>query len=272
MKIHFDDYRRNARRRLPCFVFDCVDGGAENETCLHCNICDLVGIHLLPTVFRDSSKADTSIIIFGQSWSSPVGVSPVGFACLVRPHGDVMLAHAAAETGIPHVLSTPSNDRLKVVRAAALERNPAVVQWMQLYVMGDRSISEELAWLRRLWDGPLIVKQLLHPGDAKHALTYGADAIVVSNQGERQLDAVSSTISVLLRVVYAVARRIPVFIDSGFRRGSDVVKAIAVGATAAFVICPADWGMATDAEAGAHDVLVKLSAEISRTMAFYCRQ
>jgi (S)-mandelate dehydrogenase len=131
----------------------------------------------------------------------------------------------------------------------------------------DRTLVwEHLAWLRRLWDGPLVIKGLLHPDDARRAVSHGADAIVVSNHGGRQLDAAPSSISVLPRMVDAVAQRIPVFVDGGFRRGSDVVKALAAGATAAFVGRPAVWGMATGGEAGARGVLAALSEEIARTM------
>ena len=87
---------------------------------------------------------DSGITVFGRRWAAPLGVAPVGFSGLVRPHGDTLLACAAAATGVPHVLSTPSNDRLEAVREAALRRDPEALQWMQLYVMGDRAIAEQL--------------------------------------------------------------------------------------------------------------------------------
>lgn len=96
MKLNANDHRRHARRRLPHFVFDYVDGGAENEDCLRRNVDDLAGLHLVPTALRDTRHGDTGIDVFGQRWLAPLGVAPVGFSGLVRPHGDTLLACAAA--------------------------------------------------------------------------------------------------------------------------------------------------------------------------------
>lgn len=363
MNLNTHDHRRHAARRLPRFVFDYVDGGAEDERCLRRNGDDLAALHLLPQVLRDTRNADTSVTVFGQRWTMPAGIAPIGFSGLVRPHSDLLLARAAAAEGVPFVLSTASNDRLEAVRAAGLERNPQAQQWLQLYVMSDRAIAEQLVrrarsagfgalvltvdvavsgmrerdvrngfklpfrftpstlidlarhpawslsmarqgrspsfvnlsesegggqsaqlqaallsramdrtlaweqmdWLRRLWDGPLLLKGVLHPADAERAARSGIDGIVVSNHGGRQLDAAPSTISVLPRIVDAVAGRMPVFVDSGFRRGSDVIKALACGATAAFVGRAAVWGVASGAEAGCRSVLATLRDEVART-------
>lgn len=131
----------------------------------------------------------------------------------------------------------------------------------------DRSLAwESLAWLRRLWKGPLVLKGLLHPGDARTAVDHGVDGLIVSNHGGRQLDAAPSTISALPMVVDAVQGRVPVFVDGGFRRGSDVVKALASGAQAAFAGRAPAWGLAADGERGAKAVLQLVSEEIERTM------
>lgn len=138
--LNADDFRRGARRHLPRFVFDYVDGAAEDERCLQRNRADLEAMHLLPTCLRDTTVMDTSVTVFGQSWRSPFGVAPVGFNGLLRPGGDVLLARAAAAVGLPFILSTASNARLEAVREAA----PSAIQWMQLYVMEDRSIAEQV--------------------------------------------------------------------------------------------------------------------------------
>lgn len=357
--LNVEDFRRQARRRLPRFVFDYVDGAAEDERCLQRNRNDLEVLHLLPTCLRDTSTVDMSLELFGRRWNAPLGVAPVGFNGLVRPGGDVLLARAAAAAGLPFVLSTASNARLEAVREAASDG----VQWLQLYVMGDRTIAEQLVrraagagygalvltvdvpvsgrrerdvrngfrlpfrptartlldlasrprwslrmlrsgapafvnlaesedkaaspqlqaallarsmdrrlvweslgWLRRLWSGPLLIKGLLHPQDARQAVLHGADGLIVSNHGGRQLDAAPSTISMLPRVVEAVGDRIPVFIDGGFRRGSDVVKALALGARAAFVGRAPVWGLAADGERGVEAVLRLMTEETERTM------
>jgi (S)-mandelate dehydrogenase len=97
-------------------------------------------------------------------------------------------------------------------------------------------------------------------------VTHGVDGLVVSNHGGRQLDAAPSTISVLPAIVEAAGHRIPVLVDSGFRRGSDVLKAVALGARAVFVGRPAIWGLAADGQTGAAAALQLITEEIGRTM------
>jgi isopentenyl diphosphate isomerase/L-lactate dehydrogenase-like FMN-dependent dehydrogenase len=103
--------------------------------------------------------------------------------------------------------------------------------------------------------------------DARLAVEHGADGIVVSNHGARQLDAVAATITVLPEVVEAVEGRIPVIVDGGFRRGTDVFKALALGADAVMVARPICWGLAVAGEQGVVDVLSILRDELENTMA-----
>lgn len=131
----------------------------------------------------------------------------------------------------------------------------------------DRALTwDSLGWLRRLWDGPLLVKGLLGAEDARRALRHGADGIVVSNHGGRQLDAAPATIAALPAMLDAVGGRIPVLVDSGMRRGSDIVKALALGASAALVGRAPVYGLACGGEQGALSVLQLLAQETERTM------
>ncbi|WP_418117395.1 alpha-hydroxy acid oxidase [Variovorax sp. 350MFTsu5.1] len=131
----------------------------------------------------------------------------------------------------------------------------------------DRTLTwDSLGWLRRLWDGPLLVKGLLGAEDARRALRHGADGIVVSNHGGRQLDAAPATIAALPAMLDAVGGRIPVLLDSGMRRGSDIVKALALGASAALVGRAPVYGLACGGEQGALSVLQLLAQETERTM------
>ncbi|NVM90235.1 (S)-mandelate dehydrogenase [Variovorax sp. SG517] len=131
----------------------------------------------------------------------------------------------------------------------------------------DRSLVwESLAWLRGMWKGPLLLKGVLHPDDARMALDHGIDGLIVSNHGGRQNDASPSAISALPRVVNAVAGRIPVFMDGGIRRGGDVAKALALGATAVFVGRPTLYGLAVGGQQGASAVLKILADELVRNM------
>jgi len=120
--------------------------------------------------------------------------------------------------------------------------------------------------LCKFWNGPLLVKGLLGVEDARRALRHGADGIVVSNHGGRQLDAAPATIAALPAMLDAVGGRIPVLVDSGMRRGSDIVKALALGASAALLGRAPVYGLACGGEQGALSVLQLLAQETERTM------
>ncbi len=127
----------------------------------------------------------------------------------------------------------------------------------------DTSITwHDLEWLRSECPLPLVVKGLLTAEDAALACEHGAAGMVVSNHGGRQLDGVPATLDALPEVVEAVAGRAEVYLDGGVRRGTDVVKALALGARSVFVGRPALWGLAAGGETGARHVLDIFQAEI----------
>ncbi len=358
MLLNVGDWRAAAQRRLPRFVFDYVDGAADDGLCLKRNRADLDACILQPRVLRDTSMLDTGVELFGRRWTMPVGVAPTGLNGLIRPDGDRAIARAAAGAGIGFALSTASNTRLEEVRAAA----PDSAQWMQLYVMhremaervvrraqtagyealvltvdvpvsGNRELDlrngfrlpfkpsarlaldiarhpgwalgmvshgapefanlrpddgeaispalqaallaramdrtlawEQLAWLRELWKGPLLLKGILHAEDARRALDHGIDGLIVSNHGGRQLDASPSAISALPSVVSAVGKSIPVLMDSGIRRGTDVAKALALGAKAVLVGRPVLYALAASGQHGVETWLRTLREDFVRTM------
>lgn len=132
--------------------------------------------------------------------------------------------------------------------------------------MDRRLIWDDVSWLRSKWDGPVLIKGILHAEDARQALHYGVDGLIVSNHGGRQLDCAPSTISVLPQIMDIVKTQMPVFIDSGFRRGSDVAKAIACGATGAFLGRAVAYGLAQGGEQGVAQVLGLVAQELERTM------
>ncbi len=126
---------------------------------------------------------------------------------------------------------------------------------------------DEVAWVRSLWRGPFLLKGILHPEDARRALEHGVDAVIVSNHGGRQLDGAVSSARALPEVAQAVEGRIPILLDGGVRRGVDVVRALALGATACLIGRPHLWGLALAGEAGVARVLDLYRQEIVRTMA-----
>jgi len=120
--------------------------------------------------------------------------------------------------------------------------------------------------LRKIWTGPLLLKGILHPQEAKTAVDRGIDGLIVSNHGGRQLDGAPASIAVLPTIIEAVAERVPVLLDGGVRRGSDVVKALALGARACLVARPQLWGLAIAGEAGVAHMLEIYRQEMSRVM------
>ena len=120
--------------------------------------------------------------------------------------------------------------------------------------------------LRKFWTRPLILKGVLHPEEARMAVERGIDAIIVSNHGGRQLDGAPGTLDALPGIVEAVGGRIPVLIDGSIRRGSDVVKALALGAAACLIGRPQLWGLSVAGEAGVAHMLAIYRQEIDRVM------
>ncbi|MEZ5381283.1 MAG: L-lactate dehydrogenase [Microthrixaceae bacterium] len=132
----------------------------------------------------------------------------------------------------------------------------------------DPSVTwDDLAWVRRQWDGPVVLKGILDPEDARAAADAGVDAVVVSNHGGRQLDAVPSTVEALPDVVAAVGDRLEVLVDGGVRSGLDVVKMVSLGARACLVGRPWAWAVAANGEAGVRHMLEVLRAEMEVAMA-----
>ena len=123
---------------------------------------------------------------------------------------------------------------------------------------------KDIDWLRELTQLKIVLKGIVHPEDAKLAIRHGADAILVSNHGGRQLDTIPATIDLLPAIVDAVDGRIPLLLDGGIRRGTDVLKALARGANAVAVGRPVLWGLALAGEAGVAQVLEVLRAELAR--------
>ena len=133
-------------------------------------------------------------------------------------------------------------------------------------------LDPDIGWrdidvVRKQWHGPLILKGLLHPDEAREAVNRGADGVIVSNHGGRQLDGAVASIRALPGVVEAVGGRAPVLIDGGFRRGVDVVKALALGARAVMIGRPHLWGVACAGEDGVFRVLEIFRREIDRALA-----
>ncbi len=317
-----DDFRRAAQRRLPRFLFDYLDGGANRETTLGRNLRDLQEVALEQRVLRDVSRIDLSTTLFGTRQALPLVLGPVGISGMCARRGEVQAARAACSAGIPFTLSTVS-----ICSVEEVAQSCSAPIWFQLYVIRDRGFMRDmlarakaakaaalvftvdmpvpgvrhrdahsgmsgrfgparrilqafgkptwawdvglsgrphslgnlakvlegrnglndymgwlaanfdpaiswadLDWLRQAWDGPLIIKGILNPQDARSALKLGANGIVVSNHGGRQLDGALSSARALPAIADAVGTELTVLADSGVRSGLDVIRLLALGA------------------------------------------
>jgi isopentenyl diphosphate isomerase/L-lactate dehydrogenase-like FMN-dependent dehydrogenase len=126
---------------------------------------------------------------------------------------------------------------------------------------------DDLAWLRDLWPGPLAVKGIMRAEECARLIGLGVDAVVVSNHGGRQLDGVSASVEALPEVAAAAGGKLEVYLDGGVRRGTDVVKALALGATAVLIGRPYLYGLAVGGQRGVEDVLGILRHETDNAMA-----
>ncbi|MFD1864436.1 lactate 2-monooxygenase [Planococcus chinensis] len=167
--------------------------------------------------------------------------------------------------GVGNYLSDPAF-------CAKLEKSPqedpqaAIMYWTQIF--GNAGLTwENLAFLRAHTELPILLKGILHPEDARLAIEHGVDGIIVSNHGGRQVDGSISALEALPLVCEAVDGRIPVLMDSGIRRGSDVIKAMALGAQAVLIGRPAMYGLAVAGEQGVKEVLRNMIADLDITLA-----
>ncbi len=137
----------------------------------------------------------------------------------------------------------------------------------------DPSVTwQDLRWIRQAWAGPMVVKGVMSADDARRAVDGGADGVVVSNHGGRQLDGLPASIDVLPEVGAAVGSRTTVLLDGGVRRGGDIVKALALGARACLIGRPYLYGLAVGHQAGVAECVSILEAELRRTMALLGRR
>ncbi|UZK67257.1 FMN-dependent L-lactate dehydrogenase LldD [Sphingomonas sp. M1-B02] len=356
------DYRELARRRLPHFLFEYIDGGSYAEVTLRRNVDDLSAIALRQRVLCDVSTLDLTTSLFGRAVALPVALAPIGLAGMNARRGEVQAARAAEKAGIPFCLSTVSACPLPEVAAGT-----SAPFWFQLYMIRDRGFMAELldlataagcdalvftvdmpvpgsryrdyrsglagasgmagglrrawqavqrpawawdvglhgrphqlgnvapvlgknsgledffAWMRNnfdpkvswsdlefirsRWSGPLIIKGILDPEDARAAAEAGADGIVVSNHGGRQLDGVPSTAQALPPIADAVGDKLTVLADGGVRTGLDVVRMLALGAKGVLLGRVWAYALAARGEAGVAHMLQLIEAEMRVAMA-----
>ncbi|MFW2542248.1 alpha-hydroxy acid oxidase [Primorskyibacter sp. 2E107] len=350
-----EDLRQIARRRIPRFAFDLVDGGAESERNLRRNSEAFEEVELTPRYMVDVSEIDTRTTLFGTNYALPFAMAPIGMLNAFWPDADLTLARLCKRENIPYVASSASSTTLERLAEAA-EGNG----WFQLYVSSDPSVTDGLiaraeaadyevmmvtadvpaagkrdrdirnqlavpfrftpevvvqcalnptwaltslrhgtpnvanyadllqqatsyaevqktlitpgfSWeslkeLRARWRGKLLVKGILHHDDAVRCAEIGCDGIVVSNHGGRQVAFGPATADVLPAIAGAVAGRMSVLVDSGIRRGADLIRAKALGADFAMTGRALAYGVGAGGNAGAERAMEILKLELVRAL------
>jgi (S)-mandelate dehydrogenase len=350
-----EDLRARAKRRIPRFAFDLVDGGAENERNLRRNTEAFEEVELTPRYMVDVSQIDTRATLFGRTYNQPFGMAPIGMLNAFWPDADRTLARLCKRENIPYVASSAASTTLERLAEAADGNG-----WFQLYVSSDKDVTEDLisraekagyevlvvtadvpaagkrdrdirnqlsvpfrftpgvilqlianptwslaslrhgrpnianyadllkgatsyadvqktlitpsftwddlASLRARWKGRLLVKGLLHPDDAVRSAEIGCDGIVVSNHGGRQVAFGPPTIEALPLIAQAVGDRMKIILDSGIRRGADLIRAKALGADFAFAGRALAYGVGAGAAQGADRAMEILKLELVRAL------
>ncbi|XP_058079576.1 peroxisomal (S)-2-hydroxy-acid oxidase GLO4-like isoform X3 [Magnolia sinica] len=272
--VNISEFQELARQALPKMSYDYFSGGAEDEHTLRENVEAFRRITFQPRILIDVSNVDVSSSILGYNVSAPIMVAPTGLHKLAHPEGEVATARAAAACNTIMVLSFSSNCTIAEVASSCNG-----IRFYQLYEGGskiealgsrnmDPSLSwKDIGWLKSITSLPILIKGVLTAEDARMAVDAGVAGVIVSNHGARQLDYAPASITVLEEVVEAVAGRVPVLVDGGIRRGTDVFKALALGAQAVMVGRPVIYGLAAKGEYGARRVIEMLRDELELTMA-----
>ena len=166
---------------------------------------------------------------------------------------------------LPEGMSRVNLERLGNVQASATHRPPEG----QIYsaVLDPRLTWKDVDWLRGFAKVPVLLKGIMDAEDARRAVSSGVAGIIVSNHGARNLDTVPATITALPRVAEAVGGRMPIIMDGGIRRGTDIIKALALGASAVGIGRPQLYGLAVDGSAGVKRVVEILRTELEMAMA-----
>jgi lactate 2-monooxygenase len=334
-----------AEQRLDSGPFWYVAGGAGTGATMRANRAAMDTWRIVPRMLREATQRRLATTVLGTELPAPVLLAPVGVQSIVHPDGELAVARAAAELGVPIVLSTassytieevaeasgtgprwyqlywPTEDEvtvslLKRARAAGyttlvvtldtwtlgyrphdldqsylpfirgvgtaipfsdpafrakLAAAPeddlmaAVGRWLPMFT-GTALRWDRLPLLREHWDGPIVLKGVQHPEDARRAIEAGMDGIVVSNHGGRQVDGAVAALDTLPGIVAAVDGRAAVLFDSGVRTGADVFKALALGADAVLLARPYVYGLALAGQDGVRHVLRCLLTELDITL------
>ena len=271
----------DARRHLLAWA-----GGAA---AVRANARALRAWRIVPRMFIDRADRDLGVTVLGATMPAPVILGPVGGQAMAHPDGEVATARAAAGLELTYVHSSLASKSLEEVTVAA----PDGPRWFGLdwpgadgpdlvlltraraagcthLVLSPPQPGEgwaALAAIRQAWDGPIVLGGIQNVKDARMAVNRGLDGIVVSNERGRRGAGVAGTIHALPRIADAVGGKVPVLFGAGARTGTDVFRALALGAEAIVIGRPYVHGLALGGEAGVTHMLRTLLAELDITIA-----
>jgi len=301
-KMTLEEIEAAAESKVKQEVWEWINGGTETGFTLHRNRLALEKILFRVRVIHGLETVNTSAEILGQTVQTPVIVAPFANMGRVHPKGEMAIAEGAREAGAMMFLGPVSAYPIEeIVRACTApvvwngeplrDRERLLARMRQAEKAGCRAVSlcvddftgikikdrllalpnkslspEELREIRRETSLPFVIKGIMTAEDALSAAEAGADAVVVSNHGGRVLDYCQAPIEVLPEIVKALDGRIEVLIDGGFRRGTDVLKALALGAKGVLVGRPICWGLGAAGAKGVARVLGMLTSELARSM------
>ncbi|MBB6522578.1 alpha-hydroxy acid oxidase [Pseudoteredinibacter isoporae] len=350
--------KAKARKRIPAFAFDYLEGGCNEEIGLRRNRSDIQAVQLRSQLLKPFAGSELQTELFGQRYSAPFGIAPIGLQGLMWPQAPEILAKAAADKNIPYVLSTVSSASLE--RIAEISEGRA---WFQLYNPTDAEIRQDLLqrikaaqypvlvvtvdvptfgyrprdirnglamppkmtlrniaqmlsrpnWLfhtalagqpqmqtlkpympadmpsdelaafmnktvmgrvdleglkpiRDSWQGPLVIKGLINLDDVAAAVELGADGVVMSNHGARQLDPGESPVKPLQDAARQYGHKIKILMDSGLRSGSNIASALACGADFTFLGRPFVYGVGALGPKGAYHTINSLELQLEQVL------
>lgn len=356
------DLKRKAKRRIPKFAFDYLEGGCNDELNLWRNEADFRDIQLIPQYLKKHHGVDMRAELFGHIYDAPFGISPIGLQGLMWPNAPEILAKAALKHNIPYILSTVSTSSIE--RIAEVSESQF---WFQLYHPTENRLRDDIlrrledvqcpvlvvlvdvpsfglryreikaglsmppkmtinnflqaairpAWtletlrigipefatlkpymekglnlsqlgkfmnatftgrvdvdkvkaIRDMWKGKLVIKGVVCDEDMEASIRLGADGVIVSNHGGRQIDAGESTIKPLKGLANRYGNRIKVMIDSGLRSGPDIGRSLAYAADFTFMGRPFMYGVAALGKRGGDHTIAMFKAQLKQVMEQVC--
>jgi L-lactate dehydrogenase (cytochrome) len=356
------DLKLKARKRIPQFAFDYLEGGCNEEVNLSKNETDFHDITLMPQYLKIYKGVDTSAEIFGHRYDAPIGVAPIGLQGLMWPNAPEILAKSAVKHNIPFILSTVSTSSIERI-AELTDRN----FWFQLYHPAETSMRDDILkrlqdvecpvlvvlvdvpsfgfryreiraglsmppkmnsrnifqavmrprWalealkqgipefatlkkymdrslnmgqlgqfmndsfdkrvemakisaIRDKWKGRLVLKGIVSDQDTEKAISLGADGIIVSNHGGRQLDAGESSVKSLSKLAGKYGDRITIMMDGGIRSGPDIARALACGAKFTFMGRPFMYGVSALGQKGGDHTIEMFKRQFKQVMEQLC--